>query len=65
MFRLTKDIINSALNPVGVGIHRVDRLTSLANRAGSDKGNQKFQCHHYTRIYKHLLAPFKDRPIRP
>jgi hypothetical protein len=64
MLNFAKDAINSVLNPLGIGVHRIDRLTSLANRTGSDKGNQKFHCHYYTRIYKHLLAPFEEKPIR-
>ena len=42
---------------------RADRLTSLANLYGTDKGTGP-RGHHYTRIYSELLEPLRDRPIR-
>ena len=41
-----------------------DELTHLANRFGSDKGNQYFDRHHYTRLYSALFRDLRYRPIR-
>jgi hypothetical protein len=41
-----------------------DELTLLANRFQSDKGNQCFDRHHYTRLYSALFRDFRDHPIR-
>lgn len=41
-----------------------DDLTALANRYGSDKGNQHFDQHCYTRIYSELFRELRTRPIR-
>src|SRR5262245_9400589 len=40
-----------------------DELTRLANQYGSDKGNQAFGRHYYTRFYNQLFALLRDRPI--
>src|SRR6516165_10829464 len=41
-----------------------DRLTQLANKYGSDKGNRAFGGgHYYTRIYHKLFAHLRRRPI--
>jgi hypothetical protein len=68
MRRAAKDAItvflNSILNRNGREIQRIDRLTALANRFGSDKGTQNFHRHYYTRVYKHVLAPFRGKPFR-
>jgi hypothetical protein len=40
-----------------------DELTRLANQYGSDKGNEAFMRHYYTRIYHRMLAHLRYRPI--
>ncbi len=42
---------------------KTDKLTRLANQYGTDKGNQEFGRHYYTRVYHQLFAPLRDRPI--
>lgn len=42
---------------------RADRLTSLANLYGTDKGTGP-RGHHYTRIYSALFKPLRERPVR-
>jgi hypothetical protein len=64
MLRLSYRAINSILSPLGAGVHRVDRLTSLANRVGSDKGTQNFHRHYYTRIYRDIFTPLEGKKIR-
>ena len=64
MLRGAKNAINLVLNPLGLGVYRLDRLTSLANLVGSNKGNQKFNPHFYTRVYRTLFIKFRGRPIR-
>lgn len=41
----------------------MDELTKLANACRSDKGNRFHDRHFYTRVYRELFAPLKDRPI--
>ena len=41
-----------------------DDLTFLANKYGSDKGDQIFASHHYTRVYSQLFAAIRQRPLR-
>ena len=41
-----------------------DWLTELANEIKSDKGNKYHDRHFYTRVYRELFEPFKDRHIR-
>lgn len=42
----------------------VEELTLLANIFGSDKGDARFDCHGYTRVYSRLLERSRHRPIR-
>lgn len=44
-----------ALSSLGLDVQKIDPLTQLANRFGSDKGSLNHSRHHYTRIYHHLL----------
>lgn len=41
----------------------LDELTCLANQYGSDKGSLWPSAHYYTRIYRHLFAPLRDKEI--
>ena len=41
-----------------------DYLTEIANEIKSDKGNKFYDRHFYTRVYRDLFDPFKDKPIR-
>lgn len=41
-----------------------DDLTFLANRYGSDKGDQILASHHYTRVYSQLFAGIRHKPLR-
>jgi hypothetical protein len=40
-----------------------DELTRLANKYGTDKGNQAFGRHYYTRIYHRLFVHLRHQPI--
>jgi hypothetical protein len=40
-----------------------DELTQLANKYGTNKGNQAFNRHYYTRIYHQLFAHLRHQPI--
>lgn len=42
----------------------IDDLTRLANRLGSDKGDQHYDRHNYTRVYSALFAPLREQPLR-
>src|SRR6266566_847030 len=43
---------------------RPNRLTILANRYGSDKGDRRYEGHHYTRIYEPLFRSRRNEPLR-
>ena len=42
----------------------MDQLTALANKHGSDKGDQRGARHCYTALYDFILRPFRQSPIR-
>lgn len=50
------------LSTLGFSVQRLDALTILANKYGSDKGTMSYG-HQYTRIYTHLFEPFREKEI--
>lgn len=51
-----KDVLKAWAQP--------NRLTALANRYGTDKGDGRSQRHHYTRVYDLLFRDRRKRPVR-
>jgi len=39
-------------------------LTEIANKIGTDKGNQNFEYHSYTEIYEKYFQDIKNNPIK-
>src|SRR5438067_9946788 len=57
-----KTIAIATLRQHNLLLTRMDELTCLADRFGSDKGNLH-DAHGYTRIYQRLFGPLRERPI--
>ena len=53
---------NKVLRNQRLSIRRIDELTALADKFGSDKGTLS-EAHGYTRVYSRLFEKFRDRKI--
>lgn len=43
---------------------KINEVTRLANLFGSDKGDQHFEKHHYTRVYSEYFEPIRHERLR-
>ena len=39
-------------------------LTEIANKLGTDKGNEHFEAHYYTSIYETFFEKWKNEPVK-
>ena len=62
IFSWFKQYVKRLLNSNGYILERIDPLTILANKTGSDKGTMSYG-HQYTRIYTKLFEPFREKKI--
>src|SRR6266478_2575991 len=62
MRELLRNRVVALLRKHNLLLSRIDELTCLADRFGSDKGNLH-DAHGYTRIYQRLFGPLRERPI--
>ena len=64
IFSSLKGRAKSLLGTQGYSLQRLDTLTILANKFGSDKGTMSY-AHQYTRIYTKLFEPFREKKALP